>query len=582
MYINITGSQNNKDVYIYQSYRKENGRTSSHIYKKLGKYNDLLLQFDGDHEALMAWAKTEAEKETELYKQKNGKVIVEFSKAACIPVNEKRSFHIGYLFLQSLCAQLRFDNICRNIKSRHRYKFDLNAILTDLVYARILAPSSKQGSYEYCQTLLEPPKYSLPDVYRALSVIAEESDFIQSELYKNSNFLHPRNKRILYYDCTNYYFEIEEEDGLKRYGKSKENRPNPIVTMGLFMDSDGIPLVFDIFPGNQNEQTTLKPLEKKILQDFDCSEFIFCADAGLGSAANRRFNSIGNRAYIITHSLKKMKKEDRDVALNPTQFKKVGTTRFIDLRTLDENDEEVYNSIYYKEVPIVTGSMDETLIVTYSPKYKAYQKKIRDRQIERAKKIIESPGKKRKGKNQNDPMRFVKKTAVTTDGEIASGQVYDLDEEQIQKEEMYDGFYAVITNLEGDVNEIIKINRQRWEIEENFRIMKTEFEARPVYVRREDRIKAHFMTCYISLLLYRLLEKKLGNNYTSSQILETLRSMQLTLLNTANGYIPSYTRTELTDTLHKTFGFRTDYEFITKSSMRSIIKETKQIDTKSS
>lgn len=582
MYINITGSQNNKDVYIYQSYRKENGRTSSHIYKKLGKYNDLLLQFDGDHEALMAWAKTEAEKETELYKQKNGKVIVEFSKAACIPVNEKRSFHIGYLFLQSLCAQLRFDNICRNIKSRHRYKFDLNAILTDLVYARILAHSSKQGSYEYCQTLLEPPKYSLPDVYRALSVIAEESDFIQSELYKNSNFLHHRNKRILYYDCTNYYFEIEEEDGLKRYGKSKENRPNPIVTMGLFMDSDGIPLAFDIFPGNQNEQTTLKPLEKKILQDFDCSEFIFCADAGLGSAANRRFNSIGNRAYIITHSLKKMKKEDRDIALNPTQFKKVGTTRFIDLRTLDENDEEVYNSIYYKEVPIVTGSMDETLIVTYSPKYKAYQKKIRDRQIERAKKIIESPGKKRKGKNQNDPMRFVKKTAVTTDGEIASGQVYDLDEEQIQKEEMYDGFYAVITNLEGDVNEIIKINRQRWEIEENFRIMKTEFEARPVYVRRKDRIKAHFMTCYISLLLYRLLEKKLGNNYTSSQILETLRSMQLTLLNTANGYIPSYTRTELTDTLHKTFGFRTDYEFITKSSMRSIIKETKQIDTKSS
>ena len=582
MYICITGNTNNKDVYIKQSYRKENGKTSSKIHRKLGKFNDLLEQFSGDEEKMMTWAKKEAEKETEYYKQKNGKVVVEFSKAACIPVNEKHSFHVGYLFLQSLCTQLRFDNICRNIKSRHRYKFDLNAILTDLIYARILAPASKQGSYEYCQTLLEPPKYSLSDVYRALSVIAEESDFIQSELYKNSNFLHPRNKRILYYDCTNYYFEIEEENGSKRYGKSKENRPNPIVTMGLFMDSDGIPLAFDIFPGNQNEQTTLKPLEKKILQNFDCSEFIFCADAGLGSAANRRFNSIGNRAYIITHSLKKMKKEDRDVALNPTQFKKVGTTRFIDLRTLDETDEEVYNSIYYKEVPVVTGSMDETLIVTYSPKYKAYQKKIRDRQIERAKKILETPGKKRKGKNQNDPMRFVKKTAVTTDGEIASEQVYDLDEEQIQKEEIYDGFYAVITNLEGDVNEIIKINRQRWEIEENFRIMKTEFEARPVYVRREERIKAHFMTCYISLLLYRLLEKKLGNHYTSSQILETLRSMQMTLINAANGYIPAYTRTELTDTLHKTFGFRTDYEFITKSSMRSIIKETKQIDMKTS
>ena len=226
--------------------------------------------------------------------------------------------------------------------------------------------------------------------------------------------------------------------------------------------------------------------------------------------------------------------------------------------------------------------MDETLIITYSPKYKAYQRKIRARQIERAQKILATPGRKRKGKNQNDPMRFVKKTSITSEGEIAEKQVYDLDEEQIEKEEMYDGFYAVITNLEGDISEIIRINKQRWEIEENFRILKTEFEARPVYVRREDRIKAHFMTCYISLLLYRLLEKKLGNAYTASQILRTLRSMQMTLLNTASGYIPSYTRTELTDTLHKAFGFRTDYEFITKSSMRTIIKDTKQIKAKTS
>lgn len=579
MYITVTGSNNNKDVYINQSYRKENGKSSSRIYKKLGKFNTLLEEFSGDQEKMMAWAKEEAKKETELYNQRNGKVIVEFSKTACIPKDEIRSFHIGYLFLQSLCTQLRFDKICRAIKSRHKFKYDLNAILTDLIYARVLSPASKLGSYEFCQTLLEPPKYSLPDVYRALSVIAEESDFIQSELYKNSNFLHPRDKRILYYDCTNYYFEIEEESESKRYGKSKENRPNPIVTMGLFMDADGIPLAFDMFPGNQNEQTTLKPLELKILQDFNCSEFIFCSDAGLGSAGNRRFNSLGNRSYIITHSLKKMKKEDKDIALNPTQFRKVGSKNFIDLRTLDETDEEVYNSIYYKEVPVVTGEMDETLIVTYSPKYKAYQRKIRTRQIERAEKIIASPGRKCKGKNQNDPMRFVKKTSITPDGEIAEKQVYNIDEEQIQKEEIYDGFYAVITNLEGDVSEIIKINKQRWEIEENFRIMKTEFEARPVYVRRDDRIKAHFMTCFISLLIYRLLEKKIGSNYTSNQILETIRSMRMTLLNTASGYIPSYTRTELTDKLHKTFNFRTDYEFITKSSMRTIIKETKQQKT---
>ena len=577
MYVAITGRKNNQDVYIKHSYRKENGKTSSKIYKKLGKYNTLLEQFDGDADKLMAWAKEQAAKETELYKQSNGKVTVEFSKAATISFNERRSFNVGYLFLQNLCVQLRLDKICRTIKTRHKFKYDLNAVLTDLIYARVLSPASKLASYEYCQSLLEPPKYNLQDVYRSLSVIAEESDFIQSELYKNSNFIHPRNHRILYYDCTNYYFEIEEQNDLKRYGKSKENRPKPIVTMGLFMDADGIPLAFDIFPGNQNEQTTLKPLESKIIQDFNCSEFIYCSDSGLGSATNRRFNSIGNKAYVITHSLKKMKKEDREIALNPTQFRKIGSNKWVDLRMLDESNEEVYHSIYYKEIPVVTGNMDEILIVTYSPKYKAYQQKIRSRQIERAKKVMDSPSLKRKGKNQNDPMRFVKKTSVTQEGEIAEKQIYCIDEEQIQKEEMYDGFYAVITNLEGDVAEIIKINKQRWEIEENFRIMKTEFEARPVYVRRDDRIKAHFMTCYISLLLYRLLEKKLGNAYTTEQILKTLRSMQVTFLNNASGYIPSYTRTELTDSLHKAFGFRTDYEFISKASMRTIIKTTKQI-----
>ena len=535
---------------IYQSFRKENGKTSSHIYKKLGKMNDLLAQFDNDKDKMMEWARNEAKKETELYNQKNGKVSVDFSQGARIMKNEQRLFNVGYLFLQSLVTGLRLDKICRSIKGRHKYQYDLLAVFTDLIYARILHPSSKRESYEYCKTLLEPPKYYLQDVYRALSVIAEESDFIQSELYQNSNFVHPRNKKILYYDCTNFYFEIEQEDELRKYGKSKEHRPNPIVTMGLFMDADGIPLSFDIFPGNQNEQTTLKPLEQKIIRDFNCSEFIFCSDSGLGSLNNRRFNSLNHRAYVITHSLKKMKEEDRKAAMNPAQFRKIGSQKFIDLRTLDETDEEVYNSVYYKEYPLITGDMDELLC---------------------------SPERKKKGKNPNDPMRFVKCTTVTVDGEITEKAVYHLDREQIEKEAMYDGFYAVVTNLEGDVSEIIRINQQRWEIEENFRIMKDEFSSRPAFVRREDRIKAHFMTCYISLIVYRLLEKKVGKGFTCDQIVQTLRSMQITLLNTAGGYIPSYTRTDLTDTLHQRFGFRTDYEIITKTSMRTIIKNTKVV-----
>lgn len=524
----------------------------------------------------MDWAKKEAEKETLAYNHQKEKVSLSLSPLARIPLDEERVFNIGYLFLQKICSELRIDNICRNIRNHHKFSYDFHAILTDLIYARILAPSSKLSSYKYCHSLLEPPKYSLQDLYRALSVLAEESDFIQEELYKNSNFIHSRNSKILYYDCTNYYFETEAEDGIKKYGKSKEHRPNPIITMGLFMDADGIPLAFDIFLGNQNEQLTLKPLEKKVIKDFNCSEFVFCSDASLGGKSTRFLNSFGNRSYVITYSLKKMKKEERELALLPTQFKVPGSNKLIDLRTLDESDPKVYNTIYYKEYPLVTGDMDETVIITYSPKYKAYQSKIRNTQIDRAKKMIQSSDKTRKGKGSNDPARFIQRTAVTEDGEIAQKNIYELDKAKILEESMYDGFYAVITNLEGDIREIININKQHWEIEENFRIMKSEFEARPVFVRREDRIKAHFLTCFISLLAYRLLEKKLGEEFTCSQILETLRNMNVTLLSKDSGYIPSYKRTKITDKLHSSFGFRTDYEFTRKSTMRTIIKETKQ------
>ena len=580
IYISLTGNSDNKDVYIKRSYRKSNGKTATKIHRKLGKLNDLLQQFSGDYDAMMAWARSEAEKDTMEYNAKTGNVSVSLSKSAYIPRNEERCFPVGYLFLQKLCTELKIDSICRKISKRHKYTYDFSAILTDQIFSRILSPSSKLGSYSYCQTLLEPPKYELQNLYRALSVMAEESDFIQEELYFNSNFIHPRNKKVLYYDCTNYYFEIEQDDDFRKYGKSKESRPNPIVTMGLFMDADGIPLAFDVFPGNQNEQTTLKPLETKIIRDFACSEFIFCSDAGLGSKANRRFNSFGNRSYVISQSLKKMRREDRQIALNPKQFRRLGSNKFIDISTLDESDPDIYETIFYKEVPVVNGDMDEIVIVTYSPKYKAYQKRIRGQQIARAVKMIEQPGRKRRGKNQNDPARFIKSTAITEDGEVTGRNIYDLDSDRISEEEMYDGFYAVITNLEGDVGEILKINRQRWEIEENFRIMKTDFEARPVYVRRDERIKAHFLICYISLLVYRLLEKKLGNAYTCNEILGTLRSMQVTLLSKESGYIPSYKRTDMTDDLHKVFGFHTDYEFISKSTMRSIIKSTKTEETK--
>lgn len=576
MYVSINGVGKNKSVYIQQSYRKPDGKTSSRIIRRLGRYDELLARFGNDEEKMKEWARGEAAKENAAYREETKAVTVSLSQTKSIPKDEIRSFNAGYLFLQQICSEIEIDRICRNIRNRYKCTFDIGAILTDLIYARLLSPSSKRSSYDYCKTLLEPPKYELTHVYRALSVLAKESDHIQSEVYRSSNFVTPRNKRILYYDCTNYYFEIEEEDEFRKYGKSKEHRPNPLVTMGLFMDADGIPLAFDMFPGNQNEQTTLRPFEEKIIRDFECSKFIYCSDSGLGGKNNRMFNTLGERSYIITHSLKKMKAEDRNAALDPKQFKRVGSKDFIDISSLDETDPNAFETIYYKEMPLVSGSLDETLIVTYSPRYKAYQRLVRNRQIERAKKAISDQHRIRRQKNQNDPMRFVQKTAVTLDGEVADKALYSLDEERIAEEEKYDGFYAVVTNLEGDIQQILDINRGRWEIEENFRIMKYEFDARPVYVQREDRIRAHFLTCFLSLLVYRLLEKKMGEKYTCEELLNTLRSMQLIRLNKESAYIPGYARTDITDDLHEIFGFRTDWEIMTRSALRSVIKSTKE------
>lgn len=332
-----------------------------------------------------------------------------------------------------------------------------------LIYSRILSPGSKRSSYEFSSTLLEKPKYELYDVYRALSCLAEESNYIQSELYKNTHFIKKRNTNTLYYDYTNYYFEIEEDDDFRKYGKSKENRPNPIVGMGLMMDGDGIPLAFDLYEGNKNEQVTLKPLEEGIIKDFELSKFIYCSDAGLASKNNKKFNSIQNRAYIITQSLRKLKKDDKEAVLKHTGFYETGVKNScrINIVEINFNDEKNRNRLFYKEIPL-EKPLKERLIITYSPKYAIYQKKIRNKQIERAIKMIDKKGKLKKNrKNPNDPARFIEKTATDKNGEIVE-ENSTLDINKIREEEMYDGFYAITTNLDDDdIKSIIDLSEKR-------------------------------------------------------------------------------------------------------------------------
>ena len=573
MRITTTKSKNSESFYITKSFKNSNGKSTSTTVRKLGVLSELLKEHGPTRDDVMAWAREEARFETEKYKKEQAEksVQITFHADRRLDYDQRKLYRGGYLFLQYIYYGLQLDKTCRKIRDKYDFKFDINAILSDLVYNRVLEPTSKRSAFKMAQGFLEPPSYELHDVYRALSILAKESDLIQTDCYKNSSFLYNRDSRILYYDCSNFYFEIEQEDGKKKYGKSKEHRPNPIVQMGLFMDRDGIPLAFSIFPGNENEQPSLKPLETKVIQQMGCDKFIYCSDAGLASQANRRLNHTANRAFIVTQSIRKLKSEYKDDALKKTGFKRLSDRKPVDLENLKNED---FNELYYKEIPYISGDIDQLLIITYSPKFAEYQKKIRDSQVERAETMIKSGKYKKNRKNPNDPARFIEKLAVTQDGEKADIKYY-LDEDKIADEAMYDGLYAVCTDLiDDDVSEILKVSEGRWQIEECFRIMKTDFSARPVYLQNENRIKAHFLICFLALTIYRFLEKKLNSKYTCEELLDVLKAMNFVEIQ-EQGFVPTYKRDSITDALHDACGFRTDYQFITKSKMKTIQKESK-------
>ncbi len=552
-----------KDVY-------RNGKKTSKVVEALGNEEEILEKHPGVDP--YTWAKEYAKELTRKEKEKNHQVIAKYSPTKQISLNKQKLFNAGYLFLQAIYHELKLDKVCQQISQKYEFEYDLNEILSRLLYLRILHPTSKKGTFEHAKDLLEPAQFQSHQIYRALGVLAEQSDFIEEKVYKNSLNVINRNTKILYYDCTNFFFEVEEEDDIKRYGVSKENRPNPIVQMGLFMDGSGLPLAFSMTPGSTNEQTTLKPLERRILKDFNLSKFVVCTDAGLSSHGNRLYNTKGKRAFVTTQSIKKLKKFLKEWALDPKGWRISGSNKKINLDEI--RDPEKDKRTYYKERWIKENELEQKLIVTYSPVYKRYQSSIREKQVDRAIKKIENPSSLNKH-NQNDPKRFIKATHVTDDGEIADKTQAVLNQEQIEHESMYDGFYAVCTNLESTIEEIIKINQGRWEIEETFRILKSEFRARPVYLQRETRIKAHFLTCFLSLLIYRILEKKLDEEFTCTKLISTLRNMNMMELD-GEGYIPTYTRTETTDALHDTFSFRTDLEIVIQKEMRKILKQTKK------
>ncbi len=573
MRLSVIKSANATSFYVIKSITVGGKRTSK-IVKKLGTLRDLEEKLNGRDP--YEWAQEEVSRLNNAEVSDRTEVIAKFSSAKRISKGNKIRHNGGYLFLQSIYYELALDRICKNISKRYKFDFDLNEVLSLLVYTRILYPSSKKSALEASEQFIEKPKSSLQHVYRSLEILAKESNFIQSELYKESCKIIRRNTSILYFDCTNYFFELEQASGIKQYGVSKEHRPNPIVQMGLFMDGDGIPLAFCINPGNDNEQKSLIPIESNIIRDFGLSRFIVCTDAGLASQKNRMFNACGERAYVVTQSLKTIKAYLRNWALDPKGWQKAGTNEIINLETIDDSAEN--QNIYFKSRQIKENELEEQLVVTYSPKYKAYMRRVREKQLIRAESKLKNPSLLKK-KRANDPERFVTSLHCTNDGEVADKEVFVLNADAIAREEKFDGFYAVCTNLEAEPTEILKINKRRWEIEQSFRILKHEFRARPVFLSRDDRIQAHFMTCFISLLIYRILEHRLKDelpcqDVCGASIVRTLRDMDFLDMQ-GEGYVPLYTRSNMTDAIHDLFGFRTDTEIVTKAGMKKILKKTK-------
>ena len=570
MRLSISKSKNSTSLYVIKSIY-ENGVRTTKIVEKLGTTKELEEKLNGQDP--IEWAKKYIEELNKKEKEDKREIIVKYSPVKVIEKDENHLFNGGYLFIQQIYYALGLHKICNEISSKYKFSFDLNSVLSRLTYGRILFPASKLATNQLAQKFIEPPNFELQHIYRALEVIAKESNFIQSQLYANSLKISKRNTGVLFYDCTNFFFEIEQESGIKQYGLSKEHRPNPIVQMGLFMDGDGIPLAFSINKGNTNEQITLNPLEKQILTDFNLSKFIVCTDAGLASADNRKFNDKEDRAFITTQSVKKLKKHLKEWALDPIGWQLEDDIKTYDITGLDED--KFKDKIFYKERWIKEDGLEQKLIVTYSIKYRNYQRLIRKNQIERAIKTITTNPTKLNKSNQNDYKRLIKKTHCTSEGEIAEKDIYCIDNDLIAAEEAFDGFYAVCTNLEDEASEIVRVNKRRWEIEDCFRIMKSEFKARPVFLSRDDRIEAHFMTCFISLIIYRLLEKKLGEKYTCHDILKNLKEMDFYQIK-GEGYIPTYSRNDLTDDLHEAFGFRTDYQIVSNQQIKNIFKETKK------
>ena len=596
--------------YIQQGFRNGKKTTTKNI-KRLGKHSELLLITDNPLE----YAKNEVKKMNEEYRSGRSEFIVtmDFNEripSTDSPCSNSTSLNIGYLYLKDIYAKLNLSDFFKSVSSDRKITYDCNKICQFLTYARILDPASKYGTYDKLDTYYEKPQVEYQHMIRFLDILDRNSDQYLKHLFDNSENIVKRDTSVMYYDCTNYFFESEKPDekivdevtgeiilGLRQFGISKENKTSPIVEMGLIMDSRGIPISMCIHPGNTNEQLTAVPLEKEVIKMTGNKKFIYCADAGLGSYNIRKFNDMGGRAYIVTQSVKKLGQEIKDIVFNDSNYRLLSNDDAITLKEMrtfnkkDANNLSLYNDFAYKVIPANTamdtglyeekvykngrtkkvkakGTLHQYIIVTFSRKMMEYQRTIRERQLERAKKLLRLKDPEKIKKGPNDIRRFLKNTSSDTAN-------YVLDMDKIHEEEKYDGFYAVATNLDDSAKDILAVAQNRYKIEDCFRIMKTNFDARPVFLRKPERIRAHFLICYTALLIYRLMECKLDDNLThvtTSNLIKTLRNMNV--VNMDDMYYKSiYSGSQALDALERCFELQLNRKYYRPSDLNKIVKK---------
>lgn len=596
--------------YIQQGFRNGKKTTTKNI-KRLGKHSELLLITDDPLE----YAKNEVKKMNEEYRSGRSEFVVtmDFNEripSSDSPCSNSTSLNIGYLYLKDIYAKLNLSDFFKSVSSDRKITYDCNKICQFLTYARILDPASKYGTYDKLDTYYEKPQVEYQHMIRFLDILDRNSDQYLIHLFDNSENIVKRDTSVMYYDCTNYFFETEKPDeeivdevtgeiilGLRQFGISKENKTSPIVEMGLIMDSRGIPISMCIHPGNTNEQLTAVPLEKEVIKMTGNKKFIYCADAGLGSYNIRKFNDMGGRAYIVTQSVKKLGQEIKDIVFNDSNYSLLSNDDAITLKEMrtfnkkDANNLSLYNDFAYKVIPANTamdtglyeekvykngrtkkvkakGTLHQYIIVTFSRKMMEYQRTIRERQLERAKKLLRLKDPEKIKKGPNDIRRFLKNTSSDTAN-------YVLDMDKIHEEEKYDGFYAVATNLDDSAKDILAVAQNRYKIEDCFRIMKTNFDARPVFLRKPERIRAHFLICYTALLIYRLMECKLDDNLThvtTSNLIKTLRNMNV--VNMDDMYYKSiYSGSQALDALERCFELQLNRKYYRPSDLNKIVKK---------